>query len=78
MAHTDRHRPQRVQLADPLEQDWYWFDQGLAFGWVRMPWYRTCGCRWCGMHFWRIEENRRRRHTEQRMARDVIKGGDWE
>lgn len=78
MSRTDRHRPHRVQLADPLEQNWYFFDQGLNWGWAKIPVHRTCGDRWCGMHYQRIEENRHRRHEEQRRGRDVVKGDEWE
>lgn len=78
MSRTDRHRPHQVQLDDPLEQNWYWFDQGLNWGWRKIPIHRTCGDYWCGMHYHRIEENRKRRHDEQRRVRDAVKGGEWE
>lgn len=74
MSRTDRHRPHQVQVDDPYEQRWYWFDQGLNWGWAKTPYYRTCNCRWCGMHFWRIQENRQRRHDERRRARLAVKG----
>lgn len=78
MSRTDRHRPHWVQQADPLERNWYWFHQGLNWGWSKTLLHRTCGDRWCGMHYYRIEENRQRRHGDTRRARDAVKGGDWD
>lgn len=78
MARTDRHRPHWVQLADRLEQNWYWFDQGNRFGWRKILIHRACGDRLCGGYYWRKESNRRGRHQAQRQAREVVKGGDGE
>jgi len=80
MSRTDRHRPERVQVDDPFEQRWYWFDQGGSWGWRKVPWYRVCNCRtwYCCGSTWRRVENRQRRHQAQRLARNVVKGADWD
>lgn len=77
MSRTDRHRPEGVQAADPLEQNFFWHDQGGHWGWVQVFYHRTCGCHLCGMRLWRTQENRRRRHEDQRRARDAVKGVEW-
>lgn len=78
MSRTDRHRPHWVQQADPLEQNWYWFHQGLTWGWHQVLLHRTCGDRWCGPYYYRKAENRQDRHEAQRQARDAVKGGEWD
>lgn len=69
MSRTDRHRPYWVQVADPFEQGFYWFDQRKVFT------FRDCNCTMygcCGS--WRKPENRKRRHVDQRLGRLALKG----
>jgi hypothetical protein len=73
VAHTDRHRPHRVQVEDRLENNKYRADDGTV--WLL---HKSCRCRWHGMYYWRHEQNRARRHGEQRSAREALKGADWE
>jgi hypothetical protein len=65
-------------MADPLELNWRWFDQGGKWGWTKIPLHQCCNCRLCGR--WRSWDTsrRRERHQEQRMAREALKGGDWD
>lgn len=74
MSRTDRHRPHRVQEADPFEQNYYWFERGQNWGWDKIFLHRTCNCRWHGMYYLRTQENRQRRHQDQRRARQALKG----
>lgn len=77
MSRTDRHRPYWVKEADPLDQRFYWWDQGTPnHGWRKVFWYRDCNCRaWycCGNH-WRKAETRALRHNDQRRIREALKG----
>jgi hypothetical protein len=81
MSRTDRHRPWRVQEADPYEQDFYWSAMGSRplFGWVKMPLYRfgcpssRCRCRFPGWRSTR-DDRRHRRHDDQRRALAALKG----
>lgn len=77
MSRTDRHRPHWVQQADPLEQNFYWHDQGQRWGWMQVMIHRTCGCNLCGMGMWRKQDIRKRRHEDQRKAREALKGAEW-
>ncbi len=74
MSRTDRHRPYRVQVADPLERNWYWFYQGSRFGWQKLFFVRLCGCWLCNDREGRIAANRLRRHEDRRRAREARKG----
>lgn len=74
MSRTDRHKPYRVKVADPYEQRFYWHDQGGKWGWRKVFTFRDCNCRWCGMHFVRKAENRKRRHVDQHLGRQALKG----
>jgi hypothetical protein len=77
MSRTDRHRPHRVQVADPYERHrWHRISD---HHWTTLwPLYRF-GCRsncYCSSYWTRIER-RHVRHTGQRRLREAIKG-NWE
>lgn len=77
MSRTDRHRPYRVQEADPQEKRFYWYDTGTPkHGWRKVFTFRACNCRTlhCSGTYWRKMENRRRRHDEKRRARAAVQG----
>lgn len=76
MSRTDRHRPYRVQMDDPYEQRYYWFDQGMKWGWSKVFLFRDCNCRtwWCCMTQPNRQDRRRDRHVAQRRSRAALKG----
>lgn len=77
MSRTDRHRPYRVQAADPFEQRFYFFDQGVRWGWRKVFWFRDCNCRSYGCcKSWRLAENRKRRREGRAIARKSDHIGD--
>lgn len=73
MAHTDRHNPHWVKIADPFEQRRYAWHDGRNWTWVF--WYRDCNCRnyFCSGG-WRATENRQHRRDDARRARLAVKG----
>lgn len=76
MSRTDRHRPHRVQLADPYERRWHRISNGHHVTW--WPLYRF-GCpnsQHCG-GWWVRLDRRARRHDAQRRLREALKG-NWE
>lgn len=76
MSRTDRHRPWRVQKADPYERHrWYRSWSGELY-----PAYRCCTCKhwYCWMGAVYQQERRRERHQARRLAREALKGGTWE
>lgn len=77
MSRTDRHRPWQVQVDDPYELRFVWWDQGTPkHGWRKVFLFRDCNCRtyWCCATKPNRHERRASRHDAQRRCRAAVKG----
>ena len=70
MSRTDRHRPYRVQLADPTERNRYGYSSGHQY--VEVLAHNSCGCWSCTDPFaWEGGQRAVNKRTRRGARRDI-------